>query len=357
MPVLGHWLPCASATMVGSMPHADRAAVMELIFSNIRDIPFWPQLSPYPSESMMEQYLEGLPGLERKDGRVFVNTEGDFFEKELYEFYEECLRIADNPALIKESSRFGLGPETGRTFRFFVETLKKNLPVSAVKGQVVGPFTLLSGLKDQRGKLILYDNRMVDVVMRHLAMKGLWQFYQLRDLCDRVIMFYDEPALAGFGSSAFISVSGTFIAQLINDMLSLLKPAGVLVGIHVCANTDWSILLNCPVDIVNFDAYNYGEKFLIYEGQITSFLERGGLVAWGVVPTDNEEKVFAETPEALFKRALELFRRLSSMDRWVAERAIITPSCGCGTLSKGAAERVVGLLSETSSCIRDYFGF
>lgn len=343
--------------MVGSMPHKDRTVVMDLVLSNVRDMPFWPQLSPYPAESMMEQYLEGLPGLRKTDGRVFVNTEDELFEKELYDFYDDCVRISEDPPSIKKSERFAFGPETGRTFRFFVEALKKRLPVKAVKGQVVGPFTLLSGLRDHRGRLLLYDDRMVDVVTRHLAMKGLWQLYQLKELSDRVIIFYDEPALAGFGSSAFISISHGFVSNLINEVVSILKPAGALIGIHVCANTDWSLLLNSSIDIVNFDAYNYGEKFLIYGSQIVSFLERGGLVAWGLIPTDEEEKVFCETSRELFERAIALFGKLGAPDRWVAERAIITPSCGCGTLSEKAAERVIELLIGTSDNIRDYFGF
>ena len=30
---------------------------------------------------------------------------------------------------------------------------------------------------------------------------------------------------------------------------------GGLVGVHVCANTDWSLVLDSSADIVSFDAY------------------------------------------------------------------------------------------------------
>jgi len=41
--------------------------------------------------------------------------------------------------------------------------------LSGRESQVVGPFTLLSGLKDQDGRALLFDERFVDIVPKLLA--------------------------------------------------------------------------------------------------------------------------------------------------------------------------------------------
>ncbi len=346
------WKPCGSATLVGSMPHKDREKVINFILENLKEIPLWPQLPFYPEERMMNQYLEGLPGYTKEwMESLSVDTSSADFERDLYEFYSDYMAISEEPEKIA-LSRFAMGEKTGKTFMSFLRALHDR-KVTALKGQVVGPFTLLSGMKDKSGRLLIFDDRMVDVVSKHLAMKALWQANQLKYFTDKVIIFFDEPALAGFGSSAFIGVSQELVKSLISEILSVLKPQNVMVGIHVCANTDWSLLLNSGVGIINYDAYNYSDKFMLYKTDIISFLERGGIIAWGIVPT-GEDKVKMETPENLFLKLENLIRHhlreIAIED--VYKQSIITPSCGCGTLSEEVAEKIVKYTVECASLIK-----
>jgi len=48
---------------------------MDVILEQVPEIPVWPQLSAYPAEQMMVQYLEGLPGVRRHEGRVWIQTD------------------------------------------------------------------------------------------------------------------------------------------------------------------------------------------------------------------------------------------------------------------------------------------
>jgi hypothetical protein len=355
--VIRDWRPLASATMVGSMPHRERSTVTELVLRDFPEVPVWPQLPAFPAEQMMAQYLEGLPGICEEAGRVFLQTDTPEFDQELYDFYEEYLEVESNPGSLGDS-RFKLGSETGRTFFHFLDALKEGShSCRAVKGQVVGPFTLLTGLKDQQDRALLYDERLQDVVAKHLAMKARWQVQHLASIQSPVIIFLDEPALAGYGSSAFISVSQELIQQLLKEVVDAIHDAGALAGIHVCANTDWLLAYDSDIDIINLDAYTYFDKFALYREAFSRFIEKGGIIAWGMVPTGNPEVIQKETPQSLADRWFHEIQQLTSealtVER-ILQQSLFTPSCGCGSLTESVAERVVSMTRELGTIMRSH---
>lgn len=338
----------ASATLIGSMPHRDRGKAIELIIRSAPRIPVWPQLPAYPAEQMMSQYIEGLPGLVEKDGRTFVRSNTAEFDEATYSFYEEYL-AAEDGSLCLEDSRFAMGPETGASLRLFLDTLAASpTAFRAVKGQVAGPFTLLSGLKDQDGRALLFDERFQDIVPKLLAYKAKWQTEILGRFGVPVIIFLDEPGLAGFGSSAFITISAELVRQLLKEIVDVIHSAEGLAGIHVCANTDWQLAFQSGLDIVHFDAYAYFDKFMIYRKECLDFLARGGNLAWGIVPTLDQDALAAETVDSLAEKWSAQVDELAAgkvPTEKIVSQSLLTPSCGCGSLPESAAERVLDLLS------------
>ena len=228
------------------------------------EIPAWPQLPVYPAEQMMAQYIEGLPGLVTREGRQFAGSDAPGFDQDLLLFYEQYLAV-EGGSLPVNDSLFKMGEETGITFRLFLETIKEaNLSFRALKGQIVGPFTLLCGLKDQDGRALIYDERFLDIVPKLLGLKARWQIEIMKTFGVPVIIFLDEPGLAGFGSSAFITVSAEQVMRLLTEVVEAVHAAGGIAGIHVCANTDWLLAFQSNFDIINFDAYGYFDKFALY---------------------------------------------------------------------------------------------
>jgi hypothetical protein len=354
---MDNWQAGAAATLIGSMPHRDRQGTIDLILRDISEIPVWPQLAAFKPEQMMMQYLEGLPGLRTQDNHTFLQADGPEFEQELLGFYEEYLEV-DAGARELDNSRFRMGAETGKTFLQFLETMAgTTLSCRAVKGQIVGPFTLLSGLSDHNGRALLYDERLTDVVVKHLAMKAKWQIARLQTLGAPVIIFLDEPALAGYGSSTYISISSDFVHRLLDEVVAAIQQAGGLAGIHICANTDWQLVLNSSIDIINFDAYNYLDRFSLYRSDFSRHIESGGIIAWGMIPTEPSDLIFRETAESLAGRWFEQIRVLSTAElpvNRILAQSLFTPSCGCGSLTEEAAERVVRLTRQLSEFMQDY---
>jgi methionine synthase II (cobalamin-independent) len=351
--------PLGAATLIGSLPHQNRDKAINLVFEEIGEIPVWPQLSPYPSEQMLLQYNEGLPGLVRQNNGALFITSDPSFEDELLRFYEEYLAVT-NGELDLTQSRFQFGVDSGKTFFSFLDRLdRQQPPPTAVKGQTTGPFTLLAGLKDENDRLALYDPRLRDAVVKTLALKAQWQVEQLSRFSLPTILFIDEPALAGFGSSAFISISAEEVTTMLEEVTSHIHKAGGLAGIHVCANTDWSLFFGGSLDVINFDAYTYFDRFALYRQDLVSFFDRGGIIAWGIIPTMDAKDIEQESADSLVSRWRQQIDELTGKDlplETIFAQSLITPSCGCGTLNESLAERVIHLTRAVSEQLRREIG-
>jgi hypothetical protein len=249
-----------------------------------------------------------------------------------------------------------MGEETSATFRCFLESVKgADLPLRALKGQIVGPFTLLSDLKDQDGRALIYDERFLDIIPKLLGLKARYQIELMQTFGVPVIIFLDEPGLAGFGSSAFIAVSAEPVLRMLAEVADAVHAAGGLAGVHVCANTDWLLLFQSNFDIINFDSYGYFDKFALYRQQCLQFMAQGGNIAWGIVPTSDLDAIQAETAEGLARKWTGQIRELAAGEMETDEviaHSLFTPSCGCGCLPEDYAARVLDLLRRFCRILR-----
>lgn len=343
--------PGGRATLIGSLPVGDHRQGLELIHTHTPDIPLWPQLPVNPKEGMLVQFCEGFVGLVEGE-RTFFDTSGDFDDR-LLPFFEDYLAVSEEPAALM-TSRFAISRERAAGLYLLKEMAAELAPL-ALKGQVTGPFTLLTGLHDQEQRLSYYNPTLHEMVVQGVAMKCAWQARFLRETGLPVMIFIDEPALASLGSSAFISIATTDIAVDIDQAVQAIHGEGALAGVHVCANTEWEMLLTSNLDIISFDAYEFFDRFITCRDLIHAFLVRGGIIAWGLVPTGKCELVEAESTTSLVSRWEYQAAQLVN-DRWdlpaLLNQTLITPSCGTGSLPLNLAEKVLRMTGEVSATLR-----
>jgi hypothetical protein len=268
---------------------------------------------------MVVQYSEGFPSLKwnEKEQRVWVDTSQEF-DKEIEKFYLRLEREELEPFQITEDFAKGLGILKNLSSK---DQRKK---IRYIKGQITGPITFGLALTDQEQKPIFYDPTFREILVNHLSLKAKWMEKKFKHLFPGTptILFFDEPSLSSFGS-AFSNLNREEVIHALNGCLDAVKG---LKGIHCCGNTDWSVLLSTHLDILSFDAYGYLETLSLYPKDLKVFLERGGILAWGIVPTS--EEVLKEEAESLVKRFKEGVELLSKkgIDQALLERIILTPS-------------------------------
>jgi len=343
------------ATLIGSLPMVDHGEAIDLILEHVPEIPLWPQLPNNQEEGMMVQFATGLPGFWVEKGKGLVNSAGATFDDELLQFFEDYLAVIESRIEL-DVSRFALKRDTAAGFFTLLERLAQ-LPAApvAVKGQITGPFTQATGIVDQNKRAIFYDPQLRDTVVKLLAMQARWQVRQLAKFKRPVLIFVDEPGLAGFGSSEFTSISRDDVGQCLEEIFEAVHLEGGLTGVHVCANTDWSLVLESSTDIVSFDAYAYFDRFILYAEAIKNFLDSGKILAWGIVPTLNIDEIERETGATLLHQWLEKVKQIEALGihrQKLINQSLITPSCGVGPLDLDSARKVIRLTTEVSGMIR-----
>ncbi|MBZ0109826.1 MAG: hypothetical protein K8F52_14330 [Candidatus Scalindua rubra] len=340
-----------SATAIGSYPHDNVDDACNLILKTLSEIPCWPQLPERDMrEEMLVQYTEGLPYLkidpEKKS--VYVEMPEDSTE-ELEEFYNKYM--AEDASLFSISDSHALG------FSNMLRLVKEKAPegLRAIKGQIVGPITLAGSLKDPEQIAMLHNPVLFDVIVKLLAMKACWQLDQYSEFGLPRIIFLDEPYLSSYGS-AFANLKKEQIVDSLNEIFMAIHNRDSLSGIHCCGNTDWTMLMETGVDIINFDAFGYMDSMLMYRNEVRSFLERGGIIAWGIVPTTDSIK--EATVDNLIEKMVVAIDYLvnSGIDqKLLIENSLITPSCGTGTMPLEDAEKAMTLTHELTIKLKNKY--
>lgn len=347
--------PAGRAMLIGSQPLSDHGEAIRLVFQYVPEIPNWVQLPVYEHEGMVAQFVSGMPGLVVGDERTYVDTAGEGFDQEMVAFFEEYLAVTGDGVEL-DQSRFALTPDLAAGFFELLNSLNGRADtLFAVKGQVTGPITFCTSLTDQQRRAVFYNDTLRDAAVKMLALKAAWQVQRLGKAGVPTIVFIDEPVLASYGSSELISISREDITGCLQEVIDAIHQHGGLAGVHVCANTDWSLLLDSDVDVVNFDAYGYFEKFILYSDKIERFLKNGGTLAWGLVPTSQADQVAAATLENLWDMWRQCLRQMTDRGidaELVRRQSFITPSCGTGSLTPELSHRVLELTKALSEKVR-----
>ncbi|WP_461246427.1 uroporphyrinogen decarboxylase/cobalamine-independent methonine synthase family protein, partial [Treponema sp. R6D11] len=285
------------STAIGSMPFEDPTYAVGVSLKSM-DAPIWPQLPRLGLLEQMEvQYSENMPCavVDTEKNRLYFKTDEDYSEK-FAEFYETYMSATDGGT--KDFSKMAISEKYSKGFYALLKTLKeKGSKMPWLKVQTTGPITFALSIVDENKRAMYYNEEFRDVIVKSIAMKSRWQIQQVKPFAENIICFLDEPILSAFGSSTYVSVKREDVVSILSEAIEAVRAEGGIAGIHCCGNTEWSILIDAGVDIVNFDAFEYGDTIAIYADSVKKHLEKGGVLAWGVVPTS--EKIRDQTVDSL----------------------------------------------------------
>ena len=324
------------------MPQTDVQQALDLALS--LDVPFWPQLPNFSYyEDMYVQAAEHFPGIvldvEKKTLRFAMDTFIDEFEETMSRF--------DDPTYFDISKQYSV---------VYHDFLARNLADRpAIRGQLEGPVSFGFNILDQDERPILFDDTIRPFLFEFMAKRINIQLTRLKERNANAFMFIDEPGL----QFIFSAMSGYGEQKAKTDLDNFFAMVDGPRGIHLCGNPDWDFLLNLDMDILSLDVYTNAEIFAACAGSIKKFLDRGGILVWGIVPTGYE--IFAKESLGFLIMKLEgiwqhLGKKGVDLDQLIAQSMLSPATCCLVNPDKGqTVENAFSMVNHLSKMLREKY--
>ena len=319
-------LPLGAATSIGSLPHVAPAEAGALVLDRHPWLPAAPSLpTRSPLEGMIAQAAWGMPG-------VAVAPDGSL-----------ALTLDDvDPEAPPADTELAGEPFLG--LRVFMDAVAGRQ--GWVKLQLTGPVTLglalhAAGLDPERA-----------FVAAGTAVRA--RSHALLDLAAHkvpdapLLVFIDEPGLAACMHPGF-PIEPDHAIDLVSGALAAIEPRAVT-GLHCCGAADWRVVLQAGPQVLSAPTDAGLDRAA---GTIGNFLDRGGWVAWGAVPTDGP---IGTTADRIWRKLCDQWCEMvrSGCDPvLLRSQAIITPACGLAYHGVPQAGLVLDLARTVAQRLHD----
>ncbi len=319
-------LPFGLATSIGSLPHFDPSDAVDFVLRHQSRLPAAPTLpARNGQEGMIAQAAAGVKG-------ITVADDGSL---------EVTIDELDTDEPLEDTS---FPSESFAGLRAFLTAVSDR--AGPVKVQLTGPVTFgialaASGVPPD----LAFPVAGAAVRARAEAMMDLLD--ERIPQCTRVV-FLDEPGLVGALDPDF-PIAADVALDLVSAVLASLEPRAVT-GVHCCGPADWKLVMQAGPQVLSLPLDSEVE---VVAGSLAAFLDNGGWVAWGVVPTD---RPLGTTPEMLWRKLSQLWCNLvqEGCDPVkVRTQAMITPACGLAGHGVTQAEQVMDFTAELADRLRD----
>jgi hypothetical protein len=314
------------ATSVGSLPHTDTNAAVQFVLATQADLPAAPTLPQRsPLEGMIAQAAWGIAG-------VSLDERGEL--------------VIDRDAVDPDAplADLQLEGEPFHTLRAFLDAV--SLRTGPIKVQLTGPVTLglalsLAGLDED----VAFRVAKQAVAARARSIISL-----ATDTAPAapLVVFVDEPALVGTAQLGF-PLATDDVVDLVSGALAVIEPFAVT-GVHCCGTADWRAVLMAGPQVLSMPV---GAGASEAAGALSAFVEAGGWMAWGAVPTSaplgDQAGIYWK---ALSAQWCDLVRN-GCDPVLIRHRSLITPECGLALHEVGQAEHVLQLCKRVAECLQD----
>jgi len=312
-------LPVGLSTGIGSLPHDDPLAAARFALDAFPRLPAAPSLPRRsPTEGMIAQAAWGIAGvLVLDDGSLLV---------------DEATIDPDLPLVDP-----GVDGEPFVALRTFLHHIAGR--VAPFKLQLTGPVTLALALQ----AVGAHADRAFAVAGRAVVARIEAALAAAREVAPGAtpVLFLDEPGLTAALDPGFpFDLDDTL--DLVSSAMAVVEESAIA-GLHCCGRADWQAVLQAGPQILSIPV---GAGAAEHGGALAGFLDRGGWVAWGAVPTDGPLTTSADVLWRRLRAEWDRLARTGCDPEQLYERAIITPTCGLVGFDVHQAEQVAVLTSN-----------
>lgn len=336
---------------VGALAYNDLESAVRMEAKLFDKSPFLAELpNIYPNDTILNRTLYNIPGIAIENNKIQFKTGS----KEYQLAIQHLEKTFNNPQK-NQLDTYAIETDYFEKFKQLIKKFKS--PYACIN--LIGPFTLGQMLNKAAEEQVLADKSFRKLFIQAICIKALWAIETIRDISPDTtpIIILEEPLFSSLGDlkRENESITPELVTNIFAKVIDKLKPTGALIAIQCMEKCDWKIPINAGADIISFDAYNNPNNLCIIPDEIKEFLERGGKINWGIIPTMTESLVKSLNIDAVEKRLLKTFEGLvlAGIPReLVYNNALVSIQGDASKLPIIFAEKTIMLAVQLSKRIR-----
>lgn len=341
------------------LPYQSAAQAFSLLRTTTPDVLPWPRL---PQRSLREhsliQSISGFPGLilDNATRRAYIDL--DLAEQQLDQLGLAYLTMDTSFGALALEDAAGV-----------IELLRTTEPLgrsSALVSQLLGPISLGLQLTDKQHRPLIYNPMLLEALAHYLALRVHWLTKRLADLnlaTDHIVCL-DEPLLDAL-NSPFCPIDWEYGIELLGQVFGATRACrGMVLGNFASRQRDdhgssgWIPLMEIAVEFLLINIVQSFPVLPTNSELLRTFFNRSGVIAWGLVPAD-EEMLSQETLDTLLDRFEALLDYLDAAGfsrEQVLRASFISTGGSLEHLSPAAAEIALQRCAEVSTQLRALYG-
>jgi hypothetical protein len=309
-----------TATAIGSLPFTDPVLAATTALALQPALPAIPSLpNRSPMEAMIAQAAIGLPG-------VSVGPDGSLIL--------DVRRLDPDAEPVTDLC----GPGFVTLQAFLTAAAGRTRPV---KWQLTGPVTLGMALERAGAPAEV----AFDLALRAVRSRARALHRAIATALPKAeqLVFFDEPSFTAalLDSSP---IAPDVAVDLLSSALATLGP-GTCAGVHCCAEGDVAALVSAGPSVLSLPVHR---GLTASAGYLAGFLEGGGWIAWGAIPTNQP---LGSTVDPWWRELAGVWCDLvgAGCDPVMLRRqSLITPACGLAGHRVEQAEFVLELTNQVA---------
>ena len=227
-----------------------------------------------------------------------------------------------------------------------------------VKVQTTGPFSFALTIVDENKRAIYYNEEFRDMIVKALAMKCRWQIQKFQPYAENIICFIDEPILSAFGSCTYVSVQREDVVALLKEVIDAVHADGPgrhpLLRQHRVEHPDRRRRGHRQLRRLRL---RRDHRHVRRVGQAAPAARRHAGLGRGADLASHPRADRRDPRRQVRAGADNLVAKAGIDKQIILEQAIITPSCGTGSIEVADGESVFQNLRAVSQSLRSKHGF
>jgi len=290
---------------IANLPYEDVLLCKQMMLRLYENIPYLAELPKIDAnDNIIHRTVQNIPGIIYKEKKLLIEDHTtSSFMKAAAEI-DRIYNTMDETDLEQYCS-------DSPFWEMYTEMLKRIQPQYTII-RLLGPYSFAETIFNVSTASILKEKSYRKYIIQTIGIKAMWFLNKIKSISPntKLIILFEEQQLYKFGTLKRNNeeITKELIISIFTKLFQKLQKNGALIGVQSFEKCNWQLILESNVNLISFDAYTKASSLNIVSDRLDTFLAKGGIINWAIVPANNENAIRGlniDFTNKIFTKAIE----------------------------------------------------